>query len=600
MKALSTPARLLGTSLLALTFAAPAAPAAERSEDRYIVVYERSVANADAETTRQQSARGFKARFRYRRTVKGFAATLSSAQAAGLRRDPDVAAVVPDRPVHASAAVVAGDVVPPGIRRIAAATTTTVRGPSDTAVAVIDTGVDLDHPDLNVESGTNCITPGQSADDDDGHGTHVAGTIAAENDGAGVVGVAPGTEIQAVKVLDKNGNGTWASIICGVEWIVANAATRGIGVANMSLGGEGELARPCDSTGDEDPLHDALCDLAAAGVTPVAAAGNDAIDFRADVPANHPAVLAVTAISDFDGAGGGVGTGFCNTNQTPESDELDDTPATFSNFATRAAEGSHTVAAPGACIRSTVPGGGYARMSGTSMASPHVAGLVALCRSEAGTAGPCAGESNAQVIARIRALAAGAAAEETFGFAGDPLRPRPDEYFGYLATAAFGTTPGEPLNAPPPPPTPPPPPPGSTSTPPPATDPPPATTAPATPTPEPATPVPAIPAAVVAVKPASFSVARVRLASALKRGLRVAVSCPQPCVARSEALRGRTRVAKGSGATRGANPVVVVKFPRDARAKLARLRSVKLVIRTRIAVPGAAARYLKRTVTLRR
>src|SRR3954453_12475418 len=153
---------------------------------------------------------------RYSRAVKGFAAALTAPQVRALRADPAVAAVSPDRVVHAAGAVAlaTGETAPDGVERLGAASPTTARQASTANVAVIDTGVDLTHPDLNVVSGTNCVSPGDPADDGYGHGTHVAGTIGARNDGAGVVGVAPGTRIFAVKVLDDNGAGSWSSVIC--------------------------------------------------------------------------------------------------------------------------------------------------------------------------------------------------------------------------------------------------------------------------------------------------------------------------------------------------------------------------------------------------
>ena len=104
---------------------------------------------------------------------------------------------------------------------------------------MIDTGVDLTHPDLNVVHGTSCVKGNPKANDDNGHGTHVAGTIAAKNNGSGVIGVAPGTTIYAVKVLNRFGSGTWSQVICGIDWVTANSAKLNIKVANLSLGGTG-------------------------------------------------------------------------------------------------------------------------------------------------------------------------------------------------------------------------------------------------------------------------------------------------------------------------------------------------------------------------
>jgi subtilisin family serine protease len=435
-------------ALLAVPFDAaartkPSSPAP--AGDRYIVLYERSVPSADAETDRQERARGFRARHRYRHAVEGFAARLTPAQVSALRADPDVALVTPDRPVRALGQVplAAGEPLPPaGIRRMGAATSSSAREASGAGVAVLDTGVDLAHPDLNAVSGTNCVTPGAAATDENGHGTHVAGTIAARNNGAGVVGVAPATRIHSVKVLDAAGNGNWSQIICGIDWVTANAAALNIRVANMSLGGLGSNDNNCGTT-DADALHQAVCRLTRAGVLNVVAAGNDGWnlgDTPPDVPASYPEVLTVTAMADTDGTGGATGPA-----PACRAGEADDTRATFSNYATRPGDRAHMVAAPGVCITSTAPGGGYATMSGTSMAAPHVAGAVALCLAEGGVAGPCSGLTPAQIVERVRSDAAAfAAANPAQGFSGDPAHPNAfADYYGYLARVAPDRTPPE-------------------------------------------------------------------------------------------------------------------------------------------------------------
>jgi subtilisin family serine protease len=114
-------------------------------------------------------------------------------------------------------------------------------------VAVIDTGIDLTHPDLQAVNGTNCVSPGAPAQDDNGHGTHLAGTIAARNNGSGVTGMVPGTTVYAVKVLNAAGSGRESQFICGVDWVTANAARLNIKVANVSLGGPRERWTPASS-----------------------------------------------------------------------------------------------------------------------------------------------------------------------------------------------------------------------------------------------------------------------------------------------------------------------------------------------------------------
>jgi len=159
-------------------------------------------------------------------------------------------------------------------------------------------------------------------------------------------------------------------------------------------------------------------------VTVVAAAGNDGVNLADSTPAAYPEVLTVTAMGDFDGKPGGLST-------TPpcQDGRQDDTAADFSDYATPdSSEVDHTIAAPGVCITSTWNDGKTKTISGTSMASPHVAGLVARCIE----AGPCAGLSPAQVIARLRADATSRPADQ--GFAGDPNHPIDGKYYGYLAS----------------------------------------------------------------------------------------------------------------------------------------------------------------------
>lgn len=417
----------------------------------HIVVFESFVDRPGQLTTRLEEAEGFEVDLRYRHTVEGFSAELSPSQVADLRSDPRVAFVAADRRLHTTGTVplAPGDTAPTGIRRFEAATQTFAHEPSSANVAVIDTGIDLGHPDLNVVHGVNCIGAGP-AQDDNGHGTHVAGTIGAENDGGGVVGVAPGTKIYSVKSFDAQGAGTLSAILCGIDWVTATRTdadpTNDILVVNMSSGGGGPALQSCGTT--TDPLHRGICRSTAAGVTYVVAAGNNGWDFdyapTPDSPAVYPEVLTVTAMSDSDGMPGGVGGG-----PACASSQQDDRYASYSNFATSAAAQAHTVTAPGTCITSDWPGGGTRTISGTSMAAPHVAGQVALCLAEAGTPGPCAGMSPAQIIQKIRSDAqAHSAANTGYGFVGDPLRPVSGRYYGYLARVGMGGV----APAPPPPP----------------------------------------------------------------------------------------------------------------------------------------------------
>jgi hypothetical protein len=225
-------------------------------------------------------------------------------------------------------------------------------------------------------------------------------------------------------------------VICGIDWVTANAATLNIRVANMSLGGGGSNDNNCGNS-NADALHQAICRSVSAGVTYAVAAGNNAVALSGQVPAAYPEVLAVTAMTDSDGLPGALGGA-----PTCRTGESDDRYASFSNFAT-GSDTSHTVAGPGTCIYSTYMNGGYTTMSGTSMASPLVAGAIALCIGSGITPGPCAGQTPAQIIQRIRSDAA-AHATAANGFDGDPFHPVSGSYYGNLAWAGayLGGAPG--------------------------------------------------------------------------------------------------------------------------------------------------------------
>lgn len=407
---------------------------AEPIVGRYIVVFERGVSRPRMTTDSLERRHGFKSEQRFAHALRGFTARLTPRQLEQIRRHPLVDLVVPDRVVRASSTVplASGDSVPPGVRRVGAASTSAVRPASSVSVAVLDSGIDLDHPDLNAVDGKNCVGAG-AAVDDNGHGTHVAGTIGARNDGYGVTGVAPGTRLVSVKVLDATGLGSWSSIICGLDWVTATLAdsdpSNDIRVVNMSLGGSGPPVGACATT--SDALHRAVCRATEAGAVLVVAAGNQSWDFDypavPDVPAAYPEVLTVTAMSDTDGQPGGAGgTTSCS------SLDRDDQYASYSNFAATAAGEAHTIAAPGTCILSTVPGG-YGVSSGTSMTTPHVAGVVALCMSEGASARPCSKLGPREVIARVREDARlRAASTPGYGFVGDTDRPVSGARFGRL------------------------------------------------------------------------------------------------------------------------------------------------------------------------
>lgn len=335
----------------------------------YIVVLKDGLPDASAVIDAMSKNQGFSVGQVYSSALSGFSVKLPTFVAERLARDSRVEFVSEDPEVQALAVKslpIISQAVPTGIQRIGAP----VSGANGVGVgvAVIDTGINLSHPDLkaNIASqGKNCVYPWRNADDDNGHGSHVAGIIAAVNNTSGVVGVAPGAKLFAVKVLDRNGSGSWSSVICGIDWVTANAQALGIKVANLSLGGGGSSDNNCGIS-NNDALHKALCRARDKGVTFVVAAGNSAANSVSAVPAAYnDAVITVSALADSDGAPGGGGL--------PTSYGPDDTFATFSNYGT-----SVDIGAPGVSIYSTYKNGGYATLSGTSMAAPHVAGAAAV------------------------------------------------------------------------------------------------------------------------------------------------------------------------------------------------------------------------------
>lgn len=286
-------------------------------------------------------AYGAEVRFRYR-LIPAIAATVPEAALAALQRDPRVTVIEPDVKIYVLSYAAELDNTW-GVKRIGAGTVHT-SGNLGTAikVAVIDTGIDYTHPELspNYKGGYDFVNNDSDPRDDHGHGTHVAGTVAARRDGTGVVGVAPEAHLYALKVLGADGSGSFSSVIAALEWCVNN----GLQITNNSYG----------SSQDPGTLTKAAFDNAyAAGILHVAAAGNSGNPAgRGDnvgYPARYETVIAVAA-----------------TNQ-------DDARASFSSTGPAV-----ELAAPGVSINSTKLGGGYTTMSGTSMASPHVAGAAAL------------------------------------------------------------------------------------------------------------------------------------------------------------------------------------------------------------------------------
>lgn len=352
---------------LVLPSIAGAAPPTVTSSSRYIVVLKDHV-DVTTVLDRHLKTYGVVPAFTYSSVLNGYATTISPSLANSISHDPDVRFVAVDGAVSIDL-----QSEPSGIRRI-----DTAPGPArgtGVHVAVLDTGIDYLHPDLkpNIAGVFDCLT-GADPIDLHGHGTHVAGTIAAVDNTIGVVGVAPEAKIWGIRVLSDTGYGFDSSILCGLEFVHAKSPITGlpdpIRVVNLSLGGEGADDGNCGLS-DADALHLGICNVVKAGITVVAAAGNDSSNMSRKVPASYDEVISVTALADSDGRPCGKG-GYTSRGS-------DDTFASFSNYAS-GPDVTHTVAAPGVDIKSTYPvvWGSYTTMSGTSMASPHVAGAAAI------------------------------------------------------------------------------------------------------------------------------------------------------------------------------------------------------------------------------
>ena len=354
----------LGSCLVAAGLApvTPSTSAAAPVEGSVRVVVRLKTGQADratSETRALRAAHRLAVEQRYSHVFQGFSATVPRSEVAALRRDPDVAAVHPDGVVH-----VAAQRTPAGVTRIQAddhlrldTRAVTTRGD----IAVIDTGV-APHPDLNLYRSVNCArdegcSTSSPAPDGYGHGTYVAGVAAAKDNDLGVVGVAPGARIWNVRVFDDDGYALTSWVVAALDWVAARADS--IEVANASLQGYAD-----------DGLTAAVEGATRKGVVVVASAGNDSWDASQTFPASIPAAITVSAFIDTDGRPGGRGEP-CETD--PGVYQRDDTFLDWSNFGPRV-----DVAAPGGCVRSTAPDGGYGSLTGTSLSAPHVAGAALL------------------------------------------------------------------------------------------------------------------------------------------------------------------------------------------------------------------------------
>jgi subtilisin family serine protease len=280
----------------------------------------------------------------YQSALKGFTVRLTPGQAKLLADDSSIKSIERDAVISLSPINATGkpapspsptQVIPWGITRVGGGMTT----PTGTAW-IIDTGIDLTHPDLNVDVARSVTFLGDKTtpNDENGHGSHVSGIIAAKNNSIGVVGVAPGAKLVAVRVLNRQGSGTVSGVIAGVDYVAENGQAGD--VANMSLGGS------VSTTLDQAVLN------ASTLVKFVLAAGNETDDANNHSPARVNGVNIYT-ISAMDST---------------------DKWASFSNYGNPPID----YCAPGVSIYSTYKNGGYATLSGTSMATPHVSGLLLL------------------------------------------------------------------------------------------------------------------------------------------------------------------------------------------------------------------------------
>jgi subtilisin len=277
---------------------------------------------------------------------------------------PEVDYVQPDVKVKAFV-----QSLPTGVNRVDGDLSSTKsgdgKGTVNVDIGIVDTGIDLNHPDLNVYRQVSFVSGTSSGNDDNGHGTAVAGIAAAKDNSRGVVGIAPGARLWAIKVLDSNGIGSTSDVIKGIDYATQNA--KNIDVVNLSFG----------AVGKNDALHNAIIRSVAAGVTYTAAAGNNGMDASSVIPASFPEVIAVSAIVDTDGKCGG-------TSSISTTAGKDDTFAAFSNYGSVI-----DMAAPGVVIKTTTKGSSYTlAFSGTSASTAHVTGAAALYISENPGASP--------------------------------------------------------------------------------------------------------------------------------------------------------------------------------------------------------------------
>ncbi len=282
--------------------------------------------------------------------INVIAASIPQQAIEAIKRNPNVEYVETDELVHTTyyqnyqQINTLQQTIPWGIDRIEAISAQSYTKGSTISVGVIDTGIDYTHPDLslNYKGGYNFVNKTTNPMDDNGHGTHVSGTIAALNNDIGVIGVAPETNLYSIKVLDANGSGYMSDVIAGIQWSVDN----GMKIVNMSLGSSvssRSLKNACDTA-----YNSGLLIIASAGNSGNSAGKGNNVNY----PARYDSVIAVAAT------------------------DINNTRAWFSSTGPAV-----ELSAPGVNIYSTLKGGTYGYLSGTSMAAPHVTGVAALIMS---------------------------------------------------------------------------------------------------------------------------------------------------------------------------------------------------------------------------